>query len=261
VIKAAMNQMPNELFPNRTESSATPHYDWAAPKTENRDPLQWNEKVIVRPDGGYIYTGIFERRKPDKPLVKVYTGDQPEFNDDDAKEYFKSQGRLTEYQNFISRFDDPEFVARFDNEAGFEGLSKSLLRNFFGDSNDIDIARNRYNRYVNEDLLSSLPPGPQSDTDIKIFSRPFPDKFTDAKMAKAYMQGLYKAEYMRSRFLEFQAEMRPRVRSGELTNTKVLQLWKEQYAKQAMAEISEMYPPVYGNQAPVTDPGEGYEIL
>jgi hypothetical protein len=233
-------------------------------KESGLDPRLYEERTYYDPIARKeIRSGMYRLKKEDKPLVTVNTGDQPKYEADDASEYAKSEGRLVEYENFLSRLDDPEFAKRFDNEAGYEGFTKSLLRNFFGDTNDIDAARRNFIRYVNEDLLSALPSGPQSDRDIIIFSQGFPDKFVNAESAKSYMRGLYKSQYMRSRFLEFQAAMRPKVLAGEISNHQVLKLWKDQYAKQAMAEISQKYPPP---QSPADaenpdDAGEGYEIL
>jgi hypothetical protein len=183
VIKAAMNQMPEELFPNRGEGSTAPHYTWAEPKSEKRDPLSWREKVIVRPDGSHYYTGIFERIKPDAGnTTNVSVGGQIDL----VNEWKDANQRATKASELYNR------MSGLDLGSGGTEVAANFFRKMFGANSNEDVWRTEVARILNLQVLDLLPKGPASDKDVHFASKGVEWLFSNPKALAYALKGAEK---------------------------------------------------------------------
>ena len=246
VIDAARKQMPAELFPNTGGGDVKPFNNWGAPVSDpSRDPEVWEENFLTTVDGQVTPTGQYRRRR--QPVSATATVNMPENKPqvDDWDVFEKNRADMNYSRNFIDQLGDesPENIARWQGEAGFEGMMKSLARHYLGAETKVDELKKNFNNIVNKDLVASLPAGPASDRDIMIFMQGLPSRDSNRATMLSYVRGLHKAQYVRGEYLKYRARMRDQVSAGRMSNGEVMELWEKEGAQRAMDEATAMYPP------------------
>lgn len=94
-------------------------------------------------------------------------------------------------------------------EGGGKGIftKANLLKNkLFGSQQELDAALAESTRLLNAGIIEALPPGNQSDTDIKIFSRGTPDEGSDIAYLQSYFRGAAKIQKLEAEGKKAQAK-------------------------------------------------------
>lgn len=85
--------------------------------------------------------------------------------------------------------------------AGAKGRVLSWFRTQgLGDYKTMEAIKTDFNKFVNTEVINSLPPGVASDRDIQIFQKGFPPDYADAAYLAAYMRGMQKAKALEQAF-------------------------------------------------------------
>jgi hypothetical protein len=196
VIKAAMNQMPEELFPTQaTSGEDKPFNNWVAPVSDpSRDPALWEENVLTRTDGSIIPTGQFRRRNPQQGTnVTLNMGAQVEL----AQEWRKANERAAKAGELYNR------ISGLDLGAGGTEVAANALRKLFGTNSTEDIWRKELANVLNTQILGLLPPGPASDKDILFASKGVEWLFSNPKALAYALKGAEKLARAEAKFNEF----------------------------------------------------------
>ena len=260
VVKAALNQIPKELFPTQATQSGSQTYKLVAPKTEPRNPLEWREVVRFDANGNPHYTGVFERIKPDRPLVNVNTG-QPEFDRTvwDAAE--EARTNMIGTEDLMKRISDPSLD--WSAEKGWEGIAKTYARQFFGDENAIDRMKVEFTNRVNERVIGTLPPGPASDKDMAIIMKGFPKEGSSKETMLEFLRAVYRVQFIANEYERYKLRAEEEILSGRSTPEQSLRRWQDEIGPALYDQVLQKYPAEIPRQEPPVraDPPAGARVF
>lgn len=153
------------------------------------------------------------------------------------------------------RFDAKakQIEAQKDNwSTGWFGDAKERFADVMGTQDEVSALRKDYQEIRNSEVIKTMPPGPASDNDVKIFSSGFPESNWPAEKLAAWMRGKAKVSRYNSEMKARDAEYYQRnggrgkdVSTGK-TYTETQREWR--------TEIDRQYKDRYGDTAKTSIP-------
>lgn len=158
-----------------------------------------------------------------------------------SSERVLNQSQENAYSSFASSdsltsLADSYATKKNDLGGGFFGSASEAFKGFVGGEDEVTELKKTYGRLKNSQVIKSLPPGPATDKDVEMISKPFPGESANPEYIESFLRGMAKAEYINGRFNEFKAGY-----ISENNNTAgMMKAWKEE-AKKLDGEIKEKF--------------------
>lgn len=158
-----------------------------------------------------------------------------------SSERVLNQSQESAYSSFaasdsLTSLADSYATKKNELGGGFFGSANEAFKGFVGGEDEVTELKKTYGRLKNSQVIKSLPPGPATDKDVEMISKPFPGENANPEYIESFLRGMAKAEYINGRFNEFKAGY-----ISENNNTAgMMKAWKEE-AQKLDGEIKEKF--------------------